>query len=418
MNFVKHHSFKFFTSCLCLFLSLGLSAQITVPDYVSLDSVKYSFGMNASHDFQSSALKNEFTSILLRGGLIDTELKNSVMDRQKDINRLGREFYGELYFMAPASKFSEMNIPNWGTYYEAGYYSIFAGNYSDDLLDLALNGNSRFLGDSAQFSGSGFKYMDFQTLGIGMYDKVNKSFFTLNIVNVQHYLNTSITTGKMNFSADSTQVDLDLNAGLESTTGANFSNGLGVAVNGCLNIPVTWTKNRNALFQFKLKNFGLAQVKNVQRFEVDTALSYAGFTLDDLLNFNQSKFENNQWMDSLGVSRDTISKWVTLPSMIQFGKILVDNYEGKFQSYFGVKLFPTLKYVPKVYAGIDYRAAEQLHLGLSAAYGGFGNLRFGCYAALKLKKLNLGVGTEDLFGLISKKAYGQMLTLRLKCNIY
>lgn len=403
-----------FLSC----LTEILNAQISLPSCIDTTSSNFSISFRSSHDIQSSSLNNGLFLKLLRGGVIDDDLIQANLAKQKGINRIGREFTNELHVITPFQRFSEFKkLKNYAVLYEAGYTSLFSGNYSNDLFDLIFKGNVGFLGDTADFSGTSFQYLDFQNIGIGLSHKKTASSFSLNVVNVQNYLSTSFSRATIFFAADSSQLDMNLRADLKQSFSKKFNKGVGLALNFNINIEVPWINDSTAFFQFNVKNFGFAKTNKLVQYQIDTNLTYNGFQLDDLLNLNYDLFKNEQWQDTFNIRKDTISIWMLLPAMIQFGKIINMNTDKKIQSFFGIKMYPTIKYVPKIYLGLDFFLQKKIHIGLTSAYGGFGNLRFGCYSNFTTKKLNVGLGTEDLYGLISKKGFGQMLSVNFKFNL-
>jgi hypothetical protein len=104
-----------------------------------------------------------------------------------------------------------------------------------------------------------------------------------------------------------------------------------------------------------------------------------------------------------------------LPGYIQIGKIVDEHNTSLFQSYFGTKLYYTLAYAPLIYIGGQIRIMELFKFGAHASYGGFTKFRLGCYANFDIKKLNIGLGSEDIIGTISKVGRGQSLQFRLRC---
>lgn len=394
-----------------LFLSFHSRSQLVLPTILDSSEQKYALSLRSSHDIQASAIQLDLVKKFIYGGEISDAMIQSNLGNHKEINRLGREFTNELKFVSPLPFFKskEFNL-----LVDLNYSSLFSANYSQDLFRLAFVGNQDFIGDTAKFSGTNFKFIDFQTFGIGLSHKKSKSNFSLNAVNVQNYLSSQITDGELIFASDSSALELNLAGDFHSTFSQKFNKGLGLALNFTLNLSVPWKDESTAFFQFQARNLGFAKVEQVNRIQVDTSLNYNGFTLEELVNFDQSLFEGSKWQDTLNVKQDTVSSFIFLPVMIQFGKVLKTDFDKKIQSFFGVKMYPSLNYVPKVYAGLDYRIKSNFHAGLAAAYGGFGNLRAGIYANYASKKMNVGIGTEDIVGLISKKGFGQMLSINFQ----
>ena len=123
----------------------------------------------------------------------------------------------------------------------------------------------------------------------------------------------------------------------------------------------------------------------------------------------------NSVMDSVGIYSNNFRPTYLLPGFIQIGKIVDDHYQGKFQPFFGVRLYPTLIYSPMVFGGLDYKPIDKLRVGANLSFGGFAGLRGGLYAHADLGKWNIGLSTETISGLVSQKAPGQSVYLRIGC---
>lgn len=396
-------------------LSLGLQSQIIVPDVINLDSFNLSVKLNVFQDFQTSSIRNEFSSIIIKGGTINKQIKDNSYNKHREINRIGREFNVDLFIADYA--FTPFKQKKYALCAEFGYHSVFSGIYSKDLFGLTFYGNQTFLQDTAQFSGSALQGINFQNFGLGFIDKKTKSYLSLNLINVQRFINAKIYDGSFMLNQDSTQAELNLHALSSMTYQSGLNQGLGVALNASLNMELPWIKDHQAIFQFNVRNLGFAQVKKVNTLSVDTTLSFSGFTFDDFIAGSNSDYRSISWLDTLGIKSDTTSQFVFLPLLIQFGKVLDFRYDDKVQSFFGIKMYPSLNYIPKVYLGFDYKLISKVYLGVSAAYGGFGVFRSGIYANYRSSKINVGLGTEDLYGIISKKGFGQMIMLQLRCEL-
>ncbi|MFN5418463.1 MAG: hypothetical protein ACK5B9_15500 [Flavobacteriia bacterium] len=407
---------KIILSTIFVFALLFARTQVSLPKTVDFDSTKrFEFGLNSSHDIQTTSISLKFANTLLKGGELTDDFTSKTLAKQNDINRIGREFSNELYFAD--YQFTPFKQNKYGLFAEIGYQSLTSGIYSQDLFEMVFKGNQNFIGDSAHFSGTGFKHYDFQNIGLGLIDKKTKSFLTLNFINLQNYAAGITTKGSYFMSPDSTEVDLDLNAQSLNTYGANFNKGMGIALNLTLNFEVPWRNEKTAIFQFKIKNFGAVKVNKLNSYSVDTNIALSGFKFEDFLLNNSTDLSSISWLDTLNVRTDTISEMIVLPAMIQFGKVLDKNFTGKTQSFFGIKLYPSMHYVPKLYLGFDYKATDDFHVGATAAYGGFGVFRAGVYANYQTKKIDFGIGTEDVLGFISKNAFGQMIHLKLICTL-
>ena len=103
-----------------------------------------------------------------------------------------------------------------------------------------------------------------------------------------------------------------------------------------------------------------------------------------------------------------------LPVFIQAGKLISNSSEKLVQSFYGFRMYPTLTTVPQVYAGINIQAQKNLNVGLNAAFGGYSNFRYGLYLSYQLKNFNVGLATENLVGVFSKKGMGESINCRIR----
>lgn len=400
-----------------LYVGIGISAntQLLQPIQFDTNVVKYEFILQGGADYFSSSIYRDFGSKLLFGGRISDDIKNKTFDRHTTLNRFGVELQGEMEFRNYAVDL--FGNKNWGYVIKAGYATIGSAAYSKDLFGLAFYGNDSYLDTTADFSGTTAKFMSFQKIGFGVISKSRKSSIVFNVINVSTALKGVVNTGELRQNADGSFVALTLDGTFASTRTSNFSNGIGAALDFDFKVPFNWIKDRKAYLHFQLKNLGIAYMyQGMQQYVVDSTYNYAGFSVDQLVN-NESLFGDQfSVTDSLQIESKIVNKWVVLPTLFQAGKIIDEHYTGKLQSFFGVRLYPTMLYSPLVYAGANYRPFSWLDLGVSGSFGGFGGFRTGFYSSFKVKLFHVGIGTEDVIGWISKRGLGQSLNLRLRCK--
>jgi hypothetical protein len=54
---------------------------------------------------------------------------------------------------------------------------------------------------------------------------------------------------------------------------------------------------------------------------------------------------------------------------------------------------------------------------LCASYGGFSGFKLNSAIHYDYKRLSLGIGSDNVIGLVSKRAFGKSLSIRLRCDI-
>jgi hypothetical protein len=389
--------------------------QSFLPTQFDTTWSKHELIFSGDNELNATALQVGMSNRLLHGGQISSDMINQSYDSHANTNRIGKLLQANFeYRNFTVSLFKN---PNWGYVVSGGYTVIGSAAYSKDLYGLLFKGNASYLNQTAEFSGSRFSLKNFQKIGFGIISKKNKSSVVLNLVNVSNYYQGIVRTGILTQNEDASQIGLHLDGTFSYANPNQFSNGVGACVDLDFKFPFQWI-NKQAHIQFQAKNLGIAYMnQGIRSYLSDSTYSYSGFTFDQLFA-NQSVVSNQfSVLDSLHITTENIKKWIVLPCVIQVGKMVEENRTGKWQSFFGVRLYPNLASVPLLYIGFDYKPKAIVNLGASILYGGFGGLRAGFYASANLSKWNIGLGTENVIGAISPKGYGQTLNIRLRCNL-
>jgi hypothetical protein len=395
-----------------LLSSAGGFSQLLYPQYQDT-SVSNRLEIDGIAEYAASAIHRDFLNTLAWGGEIDDDMKNRSFGKHKENgNRAGVNANAEIRYV---HRFGKLFGDSLTWMIKAGYFAVGAANYQEDLFGLAFYGNSSYLGQTLDFDGTNFRFMQFQKIGFGLVSKKRWSSITLNYVNVQNYADAVFRKGSLAFNEDASQVDLGLNGTFRSTYGSSFSKGAGFCVDLDLRIPVgTNSDYANAsVLQLSAQNIGVAFMKGLQRYDADSNWTYDGFTFDSFRDGNNPVGKDFDLLDSLGVSNDTVRKAVWLPGYIQAAKLVDINSAKKVQSFFGVRFYPVFRGVPLLFAGAYWKALPVLHASASLSYGNFSGFRGGVYLTLALKKLNLAVGTDDVAGLVSPNGYGESFVTRL-----
>lgn len=369
--------------------------------------------VNGNLDMGSTKLQNNISNRFLWGGSISKDMAAAASNKMAAMNRTGVTAEAEFeYRNLSANIFNE----NWGFLVKGGYYAVGTASYTGDLFGLVMKGNEEYLGRSVNLNGSGIRFNTFQKIGFGIINKKSKSSVSLSYVNLTTDIRSGVNKGSITFDNDAENVDFLLNGEFSHTKSGQFINGAGAALDVDYRIPINWIKENKAYIQVQIKNFGFAALTSSgKRYIMDSTYHYEGFTIDQLRSFN--KDGEFSLMDTLGIRESSRKGVVLLPFYLQFGKIVSDTYPGKWQSFFGVRIYPMPTYSPLFYAGANYRPFRQLDVGASLSYGGFTGFRAGLYLSGNFGKINVGIGSEDIYGALSEKGYGKTLNFRLRCRI-
>lgn len=369
--------------------------------------------LSGGADYCGSAMQNQLTSKLIRGGLITTEIKDGSFNRHKQINRFGGALNGEIEYRNYNIKLFKKK--DWGMLVKGGAY-VFGGTlYSQDAFGLLFYGNERYLGDTISMSGMDMSLVSFEKIGFGMIDNKSKSNLSINLYNVSNRLSADFRDLEVRQSADGQDVEIVMDGQVELRNNLSYTQGIGLGVDADFKLPISWGKGK-AFIQFQAKNVGVAYMLEQQKvYRVDTTISYSGLEFNQLIGDNAIVFDSLNVLDSMGITSSLRNRTVLLPGFVQVGKIVDLHNESRVQSFFGIRLYPTLIYSPYVYAGVDVKAADWLRFGANVGYGGFTNFRGGLYASVNTKNISIGLATENIVGAVSRNGNGQSLYLRLRC---
>lgn len=396
-----------------MFGSQYASAQLLPIQYDTLPRSQEII-FNGGLSYAGSAIQNQIFSRFILGGEITPDIKDASDARHKGLNRVGGIAFSEIeyrnYNIKPFKKH------DWGMIFKGGYNAFGGGVYSDDAFGLLFYGNDRYVGDTMRMSGLDMTFASVQKIGVGCIDNKSKSNLSINLYNMNNYMSGSFRDFEISQSEDGQDVTLVLDGELSMRNNNKFSQGIGLGVDLDFKLPVAWGEDREAYIQILAKNVGMAYLFEAQKYyRIDTTIHFSGLEFEDVIGDNALISDSIDMLATLGVSSELRKRAVLLPGFIQVGKI-VDRHSPKIiQSFFGIRLYPSIIYAPYAYAGLHYKTTDWLSLGANIGYGGFTNFRGGLYASMDFKKISVGLASENIIGLVSKKGSGQSLFIRLKC---
>ena len=222
----------------------------------------------------------------------------------------------------------------------------------------------------------------------------------------------------MTTNEDGTSIEVKLDGALNSAVGNSFSKGIGLGVDCDYRIPFIGTNNKKVTVQFLAKNIGVANYySGIQQYRVDSSYVYDGLKFKQIYGDKSLFRDDFSLLDSLHIEKEVQKKTLFLPGFLQVGKIVDENNLSKWQSFFGIRLYPSLTFSPLLFIGAHYKANKWLEVGAQSTFGGFSNFRIGAYSNIRLKNWAIGIASQDVYGMISKKGFGQSLLFRVRCKI-
>ena len=367
------------------------------------------FTLTSNGDYASNAIGKNIVQSFFYGGFIDQDMKNASIERLQNINQFGLDMNAELTFRSKEDLTKKESSPfyNHGYSIQAGYHQFSSIIFSRDAFRYAFEGNSLFLGDTADFSGTRFQSMGYSKIGFGIFNRSTNNSLTLNVLNLNQFATGAMSTATIYQDSQNDTINMDYTGLFSFAKGAGFSKGFGLSFD--IDYRIQTNENDHEMtFQLLAKNIGFILPTNVTRYSADSSFQYTGFNLNQLVQ--QNILSTIQLADTLGLEKGTEKKALLLPGFIQFSKLVDMQATQRIQSFYGARMFLSTNYIPYFFAGVHGRVTKHWSTGISASYGGFSRLKWGMYSSFQFSNWNIGVASENL---LSKT--GESIILQVKC---
>ncbi len=370
---------------------------------------KGSITLTSNGDYASNAIGKNIVQSFFYGGFIDQNMKNSSIERLQNINQFGLDMNAELSFRSKGDLSKKESSPfyNHGYIVQAGYHQFSSLVFSRDAFRYAFEGNSLFLGDTADFSGTRFNSMGYSKIGFGIFNRSNNNALTLNVISLNQFASGNMETASIIQDSQNDTIQLDYSGGFSFAKNGGFSKGFGISFD--VDYRIQTNENDHAMtFQLLAKNIGFILPTQMTRYAADSSFQYTGFNLNQLVQ--QNLLSTMSLADTLGIEKGSEKRTLLLPGFIQFSKLVDMQATQRIQSFYGARMFLSQNYIPYFFAGMHARVTKSWSTGLSASFGGFSQLKWGMYSSFQLSRWNIGVASENLF---SKT--GESIILQVKC---
>jgi len=274
-----------------------LKAQILPLNYDTLER-NNSLVISGGIDFNSSGIQRAISSKFIRGGFIDSEMKDASYDKHRGVNRAGFITEGEVVFR----NYKQKIIGDWGWLIKAGYGNHTGLIYGKDLFGLVFYGNDRYKGTEVDLSGTNFLSTTFQKIGFGLINERSKSNVTFNVYNISNRISADLRDVRFTQDANNDQVDLTLAGDFSARNDAKFFQGIGFGFDVDFKIPV-YIKDKAHFIQIDVRNLGFSYMHNSQKtYTVDTSFTFSGLQLNDFIGDNALFSDSIDVIQELGVS--------------------------------------------------------------------------------------------------------------------
>lgn len=382
-------------------VSLQLSAQINwladgrIPYN---DSTKFFIQIQGERSDYSDALSREFMQTALFGGYIDDGLKSKANKYLGPSNH----YAGLLNTSAYLTIFPDSSKFGFSFGYE--YVNLASIQFSADLYNLAMYGNSMFGEDVVYLNNSSQNYIQYQKIAFGLVHKQSGAFLSLGLYDGMDYINydlgdmamsTQYETQNGTSYAENITVTTDGFSSSQSKNGDNpFQSGVGFGLSGGYQM-----KTEMGNFNVAVRDLSVMHWNGLSTSDTSGTYTYDGFFWDFGSDSQGSDiFESLK--DSLVPNAKTEDKWILLPGSIALSYHSVAKNKisaGISASYqWGLKLYPEL-----LASGIYHVKNDNL-IWVNAAIGGYYGLSAGIGGSISfLQSSTLTIGSKYITGLVS-----------------
>ena len=360
--------------------------------------------------YNSTGVKRQITDAFLYGDLIDSSHIQTTLSRLGKRNTFGLNMGMNAQWQTPWLLSKDAN--KWGSSYRlvigAGVHQFGGIQFSKDLFGLVFRGGLPYLSDTLDLSGLKVEATTFTKIGFGLVNHLTQSSLLVHFVGVQNHLSAFMNAATWYQDASTAQIDLALNG--QAQINASNTMAYGLALDLDYRFGSAEYDEAPQQFQLLVQNFGIARTKQTTEYSLDGALQYAGYSLAAWQQTSLDELATG-FLDSLGYEKNSAQKWIFLPAQIQLAKVCDWERPNRIEAYYGAQFILRQTYIPFVYAGAHFKVKKAWQTGVGMAYGGFGGLRAQAYSAIRFKRSQLLLRSDNIA--LQK---GASLYLQFRCD--
>ncbi|MFT4752523.1 MAG: hypothetical protein ACI9GM_000983 [Salibacteraceae bacterium] len=393
--------------------------------YQITDSSRMKFGFQSNISNNSTALTATVLNTAFYGGKIDTEQKNAMINRAREINTTGSIWNSSIFFAKKIERLRGVKQTQLSYFIRIADRQENLAIFNDKALQLVLNGNTQFAGQTASLDPLAFNQFQYKQLQLGF----SKNFESGNGISV----GASFLYGQSNRSGSTDRLDLLISGyGDRISADAEFDiyetdpnnngflsyNGAGASIDiqGRFNIQLVSDSSNPGIFHFSVTDFGFINWHaSSTHTKVDTFYSYTGAYIENVFDQNsQAGGDPTAIWDSLSAQQNASFTLFT-PTTLHF--YLVQTYK-KLEYTIGGAHRSKAYFHPYFYGKAGYQITPKLQLSGQLNYGGYGYFGGGFEIVHESNRHQLKLGSTNLEGFIAPKKWGgQSIYLQLTVKL-
>lgn len=380
-----------------------------------LDSSKTRIAIGGDYDLNSTAFTTKFVTKFYTGGYIDTDLKNSVLNRAKNMNRIGGNYNYGIY---AAFKLDSFNRSKKMTmFFSVRERFHFDSQFSKDLFKVGFYGNAQYAGKTANFNDFSLNLIHYQQVQIGLFssklDSAGRWGIGFSFLKGEQYLSVLAKKAELFTSEDGQYIDFntELFAAQSDTAHKGFGalNGFGSSVDLFFEAPFQ-TRFGVSKLRATVSDIGFIHFNNkTLKLKQDSLIHYTGFKINSFYDLQDSTIGSAS-TDSIinkvaAVKKESYS--ATLPAL--FDLQFETQFSNRFHLTEGIRYVFNGNFALLYYVKGNFYIKSGFLLSTTLGYGGYGNLSYGISIKTKIGNgLVIYAGSNNMEGFIApKKVSGQ-----------
>lgn len=403
----------FISLCCCISLNtIAIDTLTVIPKPLIKRRIKIHASTNfdlASNCFNVLAYKK-----INRGGFINDDLKAFLLKRSANYNRIGFDA-DQLVTVQFRPRRVLKNYFKWLELGFANRNHAHAG-FSYDALNLLLNGNSFYVGKTANLNDLLFNVLQYQQVRIGFASDSNDSLkskfvFGVSLLNGQRNVYFYAPVFRFLTAPDGYSISGTLNYQISNVPlslshfGTNNGLGFSLEVDYKEEYKIGFLNTTHNQFHFMMKDLGFIQWRNNSyNFELDTNFYYQGVVINSFKDSILWPFTSDSLKSSyVNFKRNSFSS--TLPAFL----LLENTFElaAKHRLTIGIQHRILAAYKPQLRTEYEYRWNKKLSTLLLITKGGYNNASVNLSGKFVLiNKLQAQIGVNHIQSFINQKNSG------------
>tara|TARA_R110002050_G_scaffold200591_1_gene335550 strand:+ start:101003 stop:102178 length:1176 start_codon:yes stop_codon:yes gene_type:complete len=391
-----------------------------------LDSNKIVFGIRSEVYSNSNSLTAAFLNKSLYGGFITADDKNQIFKRSREANNAINLLNNSVFYAQRIDTLFGKKKTNLGFFVNAADRQENLALFSKNAMQVILNGNKQFAGESTQLVPMEFKQFHYSQFQLGFTKSyATDNYFSLGVSFLYGQANRMGRANRFDLITSETGERISVDAEiLYQETDPNHSNfmqynGAGASIDfvGKFKVNLLRDSTNQANFHFSVKDIGFINWHATSRQTVvDTFYSYTGVQIENVFDPNSKITGDNPGaiLDSVAV-KSTTAYQTAIPITIHF--YLTQNWRKWVFTIGGAHRLNAF-YYPYFYGKGGYKFTNHWTAFGQINYGGYGKLGTGVEFTYEAKQYNFKLGSSNVEGFISPNtASGQSIYVLLSYKL-